>query len=512
MIITAGDQRVIEARAVERGMSLSQLMETAGRCVFAHISSRYDIRDAEIIVLCGSGGNGGDGFVAARLLKQAGAHPAVVLCSGTPKASAPVQMYKLLISEGVPVVDLLLERERVMSAVRDSRLIIDAVYGIGFRGELNNEMSRLFLAVNESKAAVVAVDIPSGVDADNGKAAVNAVRADETLCFIAKKCANVLKTAAGHCGKSFLYNIGIPKECFSDIEGRLCELDLEIVCDILRPRSETGHKGNFGRVLMTVGSDRYRGAAVLAALGAYRTGAGLVTVASTEKAIEAVAAWVPEAILLDRELYASEYLSALGRADACLIGCGLTVSEKSQAFFEETIKRAECPIVIDADGLNILAADSMLFERIKSDAILTPHIGEFSRLTGLSCEEILSDRIKHAVAFAKLRRVILVLKSENTVVAFPDGRAFINTIGNSGLAKAGSGDLLSGVIAALLAMGNTTKKAALAGIWLHSLAADIAARECDKQALTATYIADFISAAYRETYADSGTKEKFGQF
>ena len=501
MIITAGEQRIIEARAVEKGMSLVQLMETAGRCIFAHVSGRYETRDSAITVLCGSGGNGGDGFVAARLLKQGGARPLVVLCSGTPRANAPAQMYKLLISEGVPIVDMVLEWDRVKSSIMDSALIVDAVYGIGFRGELNGDMSRLFRVVNESRAAVVSADMPSGVNADTGVAAKNAVAADETVCFIAKKPANVLKSSKQYCGKSLLYDIGIPRECYSDGVGRLREIDCAAAAKILSPRPDTGHKGDFGKLLMAVGSDRFRGAAVLAALGAYGAGAGLVTVASGEKTLAAVAASVPEAVLLDHEHNAGEYHEALARSSACLVGCGITVTSETKAFFEETVSRASCPMVIDADGLNILAADEALFEKIKSDVVLTPHIGEFARLTGLSAGEILDDRIRCALAYAKLRQVILVLKSDNTVVAFPDGLAYINTAGNSGLAKAGSGDLLSGVIAALLAMGKTAKGAALAGVWLHSLAADMAAKSRDRHSLTAGYIAGFISDAYRETFA-----------
>ena len=503
MIITAREQRLIEARAVEKGMTLLRLMETAGRSVFEHISAGYDIKGKDITVLSGNGGNGGDGFVAARLLKQAGARPLVVLCSGTPKANAPSQTYAAMISEGVRAVDLQFEWDRVKDAVMNSVLIVDAVYGIGFRGELNEDMAKLFSAVNESAAAVFAVDVPSGVNADTGLAAKDAVIARETLCFIAKKCANVLKSAAVYCGQTHVDDLGIPADCFIGAGGSVRELNRPVAAGILKERPAVCHKGSFGRLLMVVGSERYRGAAVIAALGAYGAGAGLVTVASVEKALAAVAASVPEAVLIDSSRIVEGLPPEAGQMNACLIGCGLGVSGFSAALLNETIINTDCPLVIDADGLNLLALDGAPFEKIRHRAVLTPHVGEFSRLSGLSADEILSDRIKHAAAYARARQVVLVLKSENTLAAFPGGQVFVNTAGNSGLAKAGSGDLLSGIIAALSAMGKSLEEAALGGIWLHSLAADIAERRRDRHSLTASYIAEFISEAYRETYTGS---------
>lgn len=500
MIITVAGQRAIEAKAVEKGISLSQLMDTAGQKAFLYVKNNYNIKDMAIPVLCGSGGNGGDGFVVARHLKQAGAVPMVVLCSGTPKASAPSLMYKRAVSDGVPVVDLALEWERIKEAIEKCDLIIDAVYGIGFHGELNEQMQKITRAVNASSAKVIAIDMPSGVNADSGAAAADAIRADETVGFIGKKVAQVLKSAAKYCGRVTVEDIGIPEDCYQAAGNALAELDESVVLQVLSPKPEDGHKGNYGRLLLTVGSERYRGAASLAAMGALCTGAGLVTVASTEKALNAVAANIPEAILFDLQKNATEYAEQLARADACLIGCGLTVTDTTESLFRSTIANANCPLVIDADGINILANDLKLLGLRKGELILTPHVGEFARLTGLTAEEILSDRIKHARAFAEKYRVVLVLKSENTVVALPGGQVLLNTIGNSGLAKAGSGDLLAGVIAALLAMGKKPAEAAAAGVYLHSLAADIAAETRDRYSLTASFIAPFVSDAYRRLF------------
>ncbi len=500
MIISVAGQRAIEAKAVEKGISLLQLMESAGQKSFSHLRNHYQIKDAVVPVLAGNGGNGGDGFVVARLLKQAGAHPIVVLCSGTPKANAPSLMYRRAVSDGVPVVDVVLEWDRIRETIAKCDLVVDAVYGIGFHGELNESMSKLFFEANQSKAAVIALDMPSGVNADNGQAASNAIEADETIGFVANKLAYVLKAANRYCGKVVLEEIGIPSECYIGVDQPVLEINRELVSKILSPKPEYGHKGDFGRLLLAVGSDRYRGAASLAAKGAYYAGAGMVTVASTEKALSAVAAHVPEAILLDLSENASEYAIQLERADACLIGCGMAISKTSTALLEATLNNAGCPLVIDADGLNILAKNPGFLDGKKSEVILTPHIGEFSRLSGIPVEEVLADRIKAARDYAVKVGSVVVLKSENTVVAVPGGKTYINTIGNSGLAKAGSGDLLSGMIAALLGRGMTSTEAAIAGVYLHSLAADIAARHHDLFSMTASAVAQHISDAYQEVF------------
>ena len=505
MIITVKEQRALEMRAVENGISLVRLMQNAGESVFSLIRERYDIANLSVCVLCGNGGNGGDGFVTARLLKQAGANPVIVLCSGEPESDAALAMFRQAVSEGALVLDVRVEREKIVETIYDCYLIIDAVYGTGFHGELNESFKELFIAVNQSRAAVISVDVPSGVDADTGEADENAVRAELTVSFIASKPANVFKSARRNYGETVVADIGVPKECFLNTKSELTEIDAKTVLKMLSPRNESGHKGDFGRLLVTAGSDRYRGAAVLAVLGAYNTGAGLVSLASGEKTLCAVASRVPEAIFLDPFCAQQEYIAELKRCDACLIGCGLTVTAQAQELFVRTLKSAECQLVIDADGLNILASEPSLFRLLNDKTILTPHVGEFSRLTGIAAQDILKDRVGYAREYAEKHGVTLVLKSDNTVVAPVGGPAFINTIGNSGLAKAGSGDLLSGVIAALLAMGKRPADAAAAGVYLHSLAADIAAEIVNKHSLTASRIAGYIDAAYTSLFTKNNT-------
>ena len=279
------------------------------------------------------------------------------------------------------------------------------------------------------------------------------------------------------------------------------KIDIAVVKGILKERRKDSHKGTYGHLLLSVGSKGYRGAAVLAALGAYYTGVGLVTVASTEKVLSLVVSRLPEAILLDIDGDLDNYLLRLADVDACLIGCGLSRSSKAKDLLYTTIKHANCPLVIDADGLNILSFEQDLLKEAKSDIIITPHIGEFSRLSSCGVEDILANRAQYAADYAVVHGVYVVLKSDKTVIALPDGTTYINTAGNSSLAKAGSGDLLAGVIAAALAMKYSTSDAAIAGTYLHSLAADLAVIDRNPHSVTASFVAEYISDAYNYIFS-----------
>ena len=272
-------------------------------------------------------------------------------------------------------------------------------------------------------------------------------------------------------------------------------INIDIIRSILKERKEDSHKGTYGHLLVTAGSYGYRGAAILATLGAYYVGTGLVSVASTEETISAVVARVPEAIFINTANL-TVYLKTLSSVNACLIGCGLSKSSSAKTLLEETIVNANCPLVIDADGLNLLSQNQELLKKLKGEVILTPHIGEFSRLASLSIDTILLRKEELALEYAKKNNVIVILKSDKTIIATPDGETYRNTVGNSGLAKAGSGDLLAGIVAGLLAMGYSSKEAAISGVYLHSLAADIASKTRNRHTLTASYIAEYISDAY----------------
>ncbi len=276
-------------------------------------------------------------------------------------------------------------------------------------------------------------------------------------------------------------------------------LDLAAVKGILKERDAGSHKGDFGRLLCLVGSGRYRGAAVLCVKGALACGAGLTAVLSVEKALAAVAAHCPEAILYDKELDLPAALDFARKSNAAVIGCGLTDEISVQKTASRVINAVGGTLVIDADGINMLSENIDLLKELEGKrVILTPHIGEFSRLTGKSVEAIAADRAGAAKAYAEETGFTVVLKSDKTVVAAASGETFVSTVGNSGLAKGGSGDLLSGAVGSFAAMGYGELDAALLGVFVHSKAADLCAELMPKHSMTASAVADFIPAALGE--------------
>ena len=500
-ILTAAQQKTVELAAVQRGVSLAELMESAGYGVYAHITGRTPVLGRSAVLLCGRGGNGGDGFVAARHLMEAGANPVIVLCAGTPETEPAAEMYKKAVMAGVPVLDAATEFELCCTRVQEAAILVDAVFGIGFHGELPDTMRRLFAAANENVSAYkLAVDLPSGLDADSGAAAADSFIAADTLTVIARKPAHVLKSAAKWMGQVTLADIGVPEAAYSAVPATHFTLTLPKLRGALPPRDACAHKGSYGSLLCVAGCDRFRGAASLCTKAALYGPAGLVYLASTAKALDAAAVHCPEAILLDSETDEAGFADGLRRAAAVVMGCGMGTDERARTLFERVTQQTDCPLVLDADGINLLSGniDSLKGMAAKRAVVLTPHVGEFARLVGCSAEDVLRGRIRMARDFAKAHGVVLVLKSENTVVALPNGRVFINVLGNAGLAKGGSGDLLAGLIGSLLAAGAKAGEAAAMGVWTHSRAADLLAAGTEPHAMTAMAVAQRIPEALGE--------------
>lgn len=477
-IVTAGQQRAIEREAVLRGLSEDKMMEEAGFGSAELLFRRYALRGRRVLVLCGSGGNGGDGYALARRLKMLGAVPVCAVCFDGGAHAAARRQRALAEKERIPLLPLAGEPAEVQKALETARVIVDAVYGVGFHGRLPEEAASLFVAAGSAEAARVSLDLPSGMEAD-GRAADGCFRPELTLCYVAPKPAHVFKASSTLCGTVEEVDIGIPKAAYEAVRCAF-RLEADELRPLLRPRSPTAHKGSFGRVLCRVGSANYRGAAVLCAAGAVRTGAGIVEIVSEEPVLAAVAAHLPEPILLSD---ASPQLGAhLNAATAMVLGCGLSETDGEQAV--QLFDRCRCPAVIDATGIKLLQKRIQCLEKGRS-VVITPHPSEFSRLTGLPIRQLCGGGALGAAAdFAKRSGCFVVLKGANTVIAAPDGRAAVNTTGNPGLAKGGSGDLLAGMIGALLGMGLAPFDAASLGVWLHGTAADLTASECNEYSMT----------------------------
>lgn len=501
IIATAAQQRLIEQNAVNLGMSELSMMENAGFLAAEYINEKYSVKDAVIAVLCGAGGNGGDGFALARKIAQLGARPVIILCCGTPKSKAASAMYSLAVSAAIPVVDGAKDSKRTAEAFSKCKLVVDAVFGVGFRGNLPRAAAEIIAEANGLSAPRVSLDMPSGLGADWPEAANGTFKADTTLYFVAKKPSLVLKSGLNFCGESVYIDVGIPEKAYQ-VPGGIRELNAECVSSKLPRKSPISHKGNFGRLLCLVGSERYRGAAVLCAMGAVRAGAGIVEVASCEQVLSAVAAHLPEPILYNIYLNNVDLLMQhITGASALVIGCGMDDGEDAEKLFDLALLGSSAPVVIDATGIKFAAKSINLISGANRPIILTPHPGEFSLLTGKAAAELAGPAgISAATEFARTHGCIVVLKGANTIIASPRGELLMNTNGNPGLAKGGSGDLLSGMIGGFLAMGIEPVSAAALGVYLHGAAADIAARNRNEYSVAPSDIANFIGNAIDEMW------------
>ena len=482
-VLTPAQMREVDRLTMERGVTGPALMEKAGRGVVAEMMKRYTPLSAQrILIFCGKGNNGGDGFVIARHLQER-FHPAsldIVLAGHASDISGDAaEMFRRAEAAGCPV------HPELPPGAEHTTLIVDALLGTGLSGPARGRFAELIEKINTSfpKAKVVAVDTPSGLHPEG-----TAARADLTVTFTAPKPEQVLPPTCDHVGELVVVSIGSPASLLE-----CSNLHLSEAADfsgLFAPRPRNAHKGLFGLVLVIGGDAGKGGAAAMAGLAALRIGAGLVTVATAEQERRTVTALAPELMTQSPEDGTSR-MSVLG------VGPGLGRRHEYQILARSLFLEATQPAVFDADGLNALA-DAWPGSP-QSTRILTPHPGEMSRLTKLPVEAIQRDRVATAGAFAKDRSIILVLKGQRTMIALPDGRVWINPTGTPALAKGGSGDLLTGFIAGLLAQHPAQPDLATrAAVWLHGRAAELAEHRWTEFGVLATDLVQFLPEAIRE--------------
>ena len=483
-VVSTAEMKQAEFHANESGLPYLRLMENAGSAAYRVLREEVGLEQKRFAVLCGTGNNGGDGFVLARkLLEQECV--TTVICTGTPKTEDAGRMYDMLSVMEVEILTLGVDSDTVIqSRLENCEVIVDAVFGTGFHGELPQSCAALFQLANRTNAFRVSLDMPSGLNSDSGAADPAAFRPALTVSFAALKPAHILPTSMALCGQTKAVNIGIDDSCFDALGFSMGIIDKEAVLEILPQRKPETHKGNYGRLLNISGSRNMSGAALLSTMSALRSGAGLVTLASVDKVIDASAGRIPEATYLRLpeteagEIAAGsvrELVAALLRSSACLIGCGMGCSENTVLLLRAVLENSTCPVIIDADGINCLSRDINMIRTANVPLVLTPHMGEMARLLKCSVAEIAADRFRKARDFAVQWGVTLVLKDAVTVIAAPHGALFLNTAGNPGMARGGSGDVLAGMIASFAAQGISPESAAIAGVHLHSLCGDRAA-------------------------------------
>lgn len=487
--------REMEKNAMKSGISSLRLMENAGSAATRCIRENMHVSGKRCLVLCGCGNNGGDGFVVARRLYESNAQVIAVLTSGVPKTPEAGEMFERLNTLRIMVIDAS-QTERCAAAIMNSDIIVDAIYGTGFHGEVKDpDVAALIDTVNKSPATVFAIDMPSGANADTGKAGKSTIEADTTVTFGAPKTGQYLFPASNYCGKVVTVGIGMPESVYNQCGAQVELLETSMIADILPKRAKDSNKGTYGKVFCLCGSLGMVGAAYLAASGALRCGAGLVTLGVPQSVYLPIASKLNECMVypLDATKGGSIAYSSLERilelsksATVMLIGCGLSRDDETQRLVQELVQKADCPIILDADGINAFEGHINLLRTSKNELILTPHPGEMARLCGKSIEEIQHNRLEIAQKFAKENELTLVLKGANTIIAAKDGHTFINPTGNPGMAKGGSGDILAGMIAAFAAQGIAPEKSACCGVFIHGSAGDRAAEKLSQYGMIPT--------------------------
>jgi ADP-dependent NAD(P)H-hydrate dehydratase / NAD(P)H-hydrate epimerase len=515
-ILTAAEMQRIDRLTTERySVPSLQLMENAGRGVVEFLTERFaPLEKHSITILCGRGNNGGDGMVAARLLRERGLSPRVLLLAASTslKGDAAEQYKRLAHFETPETVTDVAAWQRIRSLLTGTTLVVDAILGTG----LSKPLEGFYLEVIRDfphafpQARIVAVDLPSGVSADSGDLIGEAVRAHSTVTFTVPKYAHVFPPASAYSGEWVVKQIGTPLAALEgDPELKLNLTTREDVDWVARPRSLESHKGNFGHVLVLAGSLGKSGAAAMTGKAALRCGAGLVTVATSKSAQPAVASFalelMTEPLAETRSGAVSMHALDKGRMDKIVegksvlaVGPGLGTANETSQLVRTVVNQYNTPLVLDADGLNAFAGCANTLRAKGRIRVLTPHPGEMARLAGLKTAKVVENRVEVARDFACKHSLHLVLKGYRTVTAAPDGQVWVNPTGNPGMATAGSGDVLTGVIAGMLAQfpDRPATEVVAAAVYLHGLAGDVAAREKGEASLIAGDILEALPAAF----------------
>lgn len=511
-IVNAAQMRELDRAAIEHaGIPGIELMEHAGRGTADYILRTFPrVAQGPVAVLCGVGNNGGDGFVIARCLHNAGAAVCAVLTGAGDRVRGDARIsFEAFRSTGGRILEIAAEKKLhlLKAELEGATLIVDALLGTGLSKDVTGLCANVISLVNSvSQAPVVAVDIPSGVDATTGRVCGCAVRAHSTCTFCLPKYGHVLYPGADCTGTLSVIDIGIPDRLVADAQlpGNLQDMsDFE---SALPARAPDTHKGDFGHVLLLAGSIGRTGAAVLGARSAMRTGAGLVTVASPEKAQAHIAAQLAEPMsvpladcgggLAPESL--QQIIDLCAGSSVLAMGPGLGTTDAVAGIVTSLVAHADLPLVIDADALTVLARDTSILRQAAAPVILTPHPGEMARLAGTSSSRIQADRIAAACCFSREHNAVVVLKGARTVIAAPDGRHWINTTGNSCMAGAGMGDVLTGMIASLLTQGLQPLTAARMAVCLHGHIADMLVETRGRVPIIASEIIDGIPQALRK--------------
>lgn len=503
--------RAVDRRCIEGlGIPGLTLMENASRAVYAELRRHHpDLDSRAVTVVCGKGNNGGDGLATARHIAAGGGRVNVILLArgADLRGDARTNLDRAC-AAGVGITEASDEEVwRQAWAALKPDLVVDGIFGTGLTSPARGIYGLAIEDITTSGARVVSIDVPSGLSSDTPEIFTPSIHANLTVALQCLKICHALPPACEQCGEVVVVPIGIPEEVIED-PAHGTEMIDSSVAEILPPRPRDTHKGHYGHVLVVAGSLGKTGAAVMTGMAAYRAGAGLVTVATPRSCLPIVAAGAPEIMTepLDETPQGTLAFSAIERIaelavgkDTLVVGPGLTTAPSTRSAVRELVRSRRQPMVLDADGVNCFAGDRGALKAAAEDPplVITPHPGEFSRLCGVSTQEVVRDRAGHASRLASELGITVVLKGYRTVVGAPDGRLFINPTGNPGMATGGAGDVLTGIAGGFLAQRLPLPGAINFAVYIHGRAGDIAAEDVGETSLVATDLLRALPAAFR---------------
>ena len=502
-VSTVSEMRELDRTAAEKfGIKEELLMENAGQATYSVISKEFGIKDKKFLVFCGVGNNGGDGFVIARKIHSNGGEAKVFILGDQNKFKGVAKMNLDIVSVLPIEIKQIESIESIKKDVTHCDAIVDAIFGTGLMRDVEGMYRDVIELVNASGKTVFSVDIPSGVSGDTGKIMGMALKADFTVTLGLPKIGNMLFPGYDMGGKLYITHISFPPSIYNKDS-----LKVEINHPLRLPlRDKNTHKGNFGDVLFIAGASSYFGAPYFAALSFMKAGGGYSRLAAPASITPFIANKGSEVVFVPQKETASgsiclenkgALLELSEKVDMVVLGPGLSLEEETQQLARELAKEINKPLLIDGDGLTALSTELLIIRKRKQETILTPHLGEMSRITKVSKGEIDTNKIDILQRTAKELNAIIVLKGAHSLIGYPDERVFINLTGNPGMASAGSGDVLTGTIAAMFGLELSVHDAVRKGVFIHGFSGDLAAGDKGEDGITAQDILDYLPLAMK---------------
>lgn len=511
-ISSVDEMRNLDKTAIEKfGIPQEILMENAGEAVYFVIHQEFGIKNRKFVVFCGIGNNGGDGLVAARKIHSNGGEVKVYLLGDADKFNGSAKTNWQIISKLPIKVTNFDSIESIKNEVLECDAIVDAVFGTGLTRDVGGKYQEAIHLINQSGKPVFGVDIPSGINGDTGQIMGVAVRSDYTVTFGLPKRGNMLYPGYEHCGKLYVTHISFPPSLYDQSS---IKVEISQPAD-LPPRDEKGHKGTFGDVLFIAGASSYLGAPYFSAMSFLKAGGGYSRLAAPSSITPFIANKGSEIVFVPLEETSSvsaalsnkqKLLELSEQVEMVVLGPGLSLNQETQELVRQLAREIKKPVLIDGDGITAVSEDMSCVKERRYPTILTPHPGEMSRLAGASIKEVLANQIPLVQNQAKNLNASIVLKGAHSLIACPDERVFINMSGNPGMATAGSGDVLTGTIAAMFGLGLDLEEAVKTGVFLHGFSGDLAAVDKGEDGITAQDILDYLPEAvklYRENYQEA---------